>query len=95
VEPAGADFLFEGTIGRCDEAYVCVTTAVFTDSFETTFLQHAEQLGLQRRGDFSYLVQQQGATGGALDASDTISIGARERAPDVAEHFALEQVVGN
>jgi len=22
AEPAGADFLFEGTIGRCDEAYV-------------------------------------------------------------------------
>ncbi len=58
-------------------------------------LQHAQQLGLRRRGHLADFVEQQRAAVGQLEAADAAFGGAGERAALVAENFALHQRFGN
>jgi hypothetical protein len=50
---------------------------------------------LQVQGDLAYFVEEDRAAVGKLEAADTIAMRAREGTFDVAEKFALEQLVRN
>jgi len=66
--------------------------ARFADPLELTFLQHAQQLALQRQRNFADLVKEQRAAVGQLKPADAVAQRAGEGAFGVTEEFALEQI---
>ena len=66
-----------------------------SESFEFTFLQDTEQLGLKFEGRFSDLVQEYRAAIGQLESTDPLRDRAGKRAFFVAKQLAFEQAGGN
>ena len=64
------------------------------EAHELALLEHAQQLGLDRRRHLADLVEEQHAAVGLLDASRLGGDRAGERAALVAEQLRLEQLVG-
>ena len=64
-------------------------------ALELLFLQHAEQLGLQLRGDVADLVEEQRPLVRQLEAADLLADGAGEGALLVAEQLALQEPRGD
>ena len=63
-------------------------------ALELVLLQHAEQLDLQLGRGGVDLVEEDGAGVGGLEAAGAVVDGAGERAADVAEQLAFQQVLG-
>jgi len=83
---------FQDSVGGCDDSHVDTPRVFFADALELPFLEYPEELGLERRRNFSYFVQEQRPAIGQLKASRPIPDGAGKRALDVAEEFTLEEV---
>ena len=58
---------------------------------KSSVLQHAQQLGLQLRAHFGYLIQQERPAIGQFELAGPGGVGAGERAAFVAEQFAFQQ----
>src|SRR5262249_26515322 len=89
------DHLREIRMRGGDDAHVDLDRVGVADALELALLQHAEQLGLQRRAHRADFVEQQRALVRLLEASLAGADGARERATDVAEELRLEQRLWN
>jgi hypothetical protein len=57
--------------------------------FVAFLLQNVQQFALQFQRDFADLIQEQGSTGGCLEAANPVFYRAGKRAPRMAEEFAL------
>src|SRR5690606_30663676 len=53
------DRLFQILVGRGDKTDIHLDGAAAADPFELAFLEHAQQLGLERRRQFADLVEKQ------------------------------------
>src|SRR5262245_56559728 len=62
---------------------------------ESSFLNYAQQLDLQRRRKVSDLIEEKRSSSGLLEISDAALFSVGETPLFVAEHLALEQVFGN
>ncbi len=89
------DAFFEMAVGGGDDADIHLDGAVAADAFEFALLQHAQQLGLDLRGNFADFVEQDGAVVGEFKAAFAFGDRAGERAFFVAEEFAFDEVFGN
>ena len=65
------------------------------ERLELALLQHAQQLGLQRRRDLADLVEEDRAAVGQREAALLVGRRAGERALVVAEQLGLEQRLGD
>ena len=83
-----------GVRGR-DDADIDLHRVRFSDALEFPFLQHAEQLRLQRRAHRSDFVEEQRAAVRLLETSLPVADGSGERAPNVPEQLRLEQRLGD
>src|SRR5438874_700569 len=79
--------------GAIDAAHVHLHADAAADALERALLEHAQQLGLERRRDLADLVQQQRPAVGQLEAAAAHPVGAGEGALLVAEQLALQQVL--
>src|SRR6056297_1608078 len=85
----------EVPVGSGNNANIDRDGPVVTDRFELVFLKYAQQLALKRQRNLADLVQEQRAAVGELHAPDPVAMGAGERALDVTEELAFEQVLGH
>src|SRR5207245_2846406 len=82
-------------VGRYDEPYLGGAGALVPDTLELPFLQDAQQLALQVERDFANLIEKQSPAIGQLETPHPILDRPGERAADVTEKLALEQVLWN
>ena len=80
AEAAGLHVVFEVAVRRRDDAHVGLARARLAQPLELTFLQEAQQLGLQAGGQLADLVEEQRAALGGLDPPRLIADRAGERA---------------
>ena len=92
AEAALAHFLGQIAVGRGDDAHVDVHRARAAQPLELSFLQHAQQLGLQLERQLADFVEEERAAVGELEAADLGRVRAGERAALAAEQLALDQV---
>src|SRR4029077_12822711 len=77
------------------EAHVHLDGPGAAQAFELLLLEHAEQLGLQLRGDVADLVEEQGPPVRQLESPDFLADGPGEGAFLVAKQLALQQSSGD
>src|SRR4051794_8451982 len=75
----------------CHEPHVHFDCLRPAQALELLFLQHAEQLGLQLRGDVTHLVEEERPAMRQFETPDLMADGARKGAPLVAEQLALQE----
>ena len=63
--------------------------------FELLFLQNAEQLGLERRRNIAYFIQEERTFVSQFEAANLLRYGPGERAFLVPEEFTLQQIQGS
>ena len=80
-------------VRRRDDPHVDLDRLGAADRRERALLQHAQELDLQRGGHVADLVEEERAAVGDLEQARLILHRAGERAADVTEQRALEQVV--
>ena len=73
AEIAARHRLFEVAVGGADDAHVNFQGLRAADALELAFLQHAQQLGLERGGDFADFVQKQRAAVGEFEAAGALA----------------------
>jgi hypothetical protein len=93
AELAGGPPCGQVLVRRGDDPDVDLDRLGAADRRERALLQHPQQLDLQRRRHVADLVEEEGAAVGDLEQPGLILDRAGERAADVAEQRALEQVV--
>jgi hypothetical protein len=94
-EAAGLDITSEIAIGGGNHAHVNLARPDVPHPLEAPILQHTQELPLEPEGDLAHLVEEERAAGGQLESADAIAQRASERALDVTEKLALEEVGGN
>ena len=77
------------------DAHVHLDRLVVADALELAFLQHAQQLHLQRHAHRAHFVEEQRAAMRLLEPALPGADGAGERAAHVAEDLGFEQVLWN
>ncbi|GIW39702.1 MAG: hypothetical protein KatS3mg076_0279 [Candidatus Binatia bacterium] len=87
-------FLLEVLVRRGHDPHVHVDRAGRAEGQDFLFLDGAQELDLQRQGDFRDLVEKQRSAFRCLEDPLVVLDGARESAPPVAEELAFEQGVG-
>lgn len=95
AELAIADQQGEVTVGSGDDAYIDLVRVVAAERANLAFLQHAQQLGLERQGHVADFVEQQGSAIRGIEQPGTIALGTGKGALAVAEQLAFQQVSGN
>src|SRR6185503_16228619 len=95
TESPFGDGLLEIAVRRRDHAHVDGMRAIVSDALVLALLQHSQQLALQIERNFPYFVEENRAAIRELKPADTIAMRASERAFDVPEKLALEQLVRN
>ena len=95
AEPPVRDVLFEVSRCRGDHANVHLLGLRLPDRAHLLFLQHPQELHLERQGQLSDLVEEEGSVVGLDEEAAPRATGAGERALCVTEEFALEQAVRN
>jgi len=90
AEASGLHFLLEVPIRGRHDAHVHLARGGGADGANLAFLQHAQQLGLQRKRHLTHFVQEKRAAVGDLEQSLLLFGGARERAALVPEQLALQ-----
>ena len=93
AESALLDLILQDLVGGRDDPDVDLERLRPADALELPGLEHAEQLGLEGRGDVADLVEQQRPAVGQLEPADLAPLGAREGALLVTEQLALQQRV--
>jgi len=94
AERAGLDPMAEITVGGRDQPDIGPKRRRAADPFVLPFLQHAEQLRLDRRGEIADLIEEERAAGGDLEATALETIGAGERSSLMSEELGLRQRFG-
>lgn len=99
VEQIGAEFSFADRllkidVGGRDDADIRRERLVSADAFVLLLLQQAQQVCLHFRRAVADLVEKNGAAFGGFEQSFPQPVGARERAPLMAEELAAEQGLG-
>src|ERR1700724_845044 len=92
AEPSGANQTLKVTVSRRNNADVDPPRRVIADWFKLAVLQHAQQLGLHRQRQLAYFIKKKSAAVRQLEAADSIAQRSTERALDMAEKLALEQL---
>ena len=82
-------------VGGTEHTHIHRNFLATANTLDDTFLQEAQQLGLQRSGHIANLVQEQGATGGGFDLARCLPGSPCEGPFFIAEQFTLKQVLGN
>src|SRR5215475_401559 len=82
-------------VGGADEPRPELNLLLPSKTTETPLLNHAQQLALQRRRKVSDLIEEKRSISGLLKISDAALFSVGENSFLVAEHLALEQVLGN
>jgi len=72
-----------------NERHVDLVSPSTPQKLKLLFLQYAEQLGLQRRWNITYLVQEECAFVGHFETANLLRDGSCERALLVAKEFTL------
>ena len=90
AEIALRDGFLEIAIGGADDAHIDFERLGPADALKFALLQHAQQLGLERGGDFADLVEEQGAAMRQFETADALADGAREGALFVTEQFGFD-----
>src|SRR5207247_9245801 len=75
AERPGLDQMLEITVRGCDQPDIGPQRRRAADPFVLPFLQHAEQLRLDRRGEIADLIVEESAAGGDLEATALEAIG--------------------
>ena len=94
AEAPAAHVGLQVAVGRRDHPDIDGHRAVAAERPELAFLQHAQQLDLERGRGVANFVQKEGAAVGLLEQPDAIFNGSGERTALVAEQFGFEQRVG-
>ena len=84
--------LLDVGVGRGDDADVDGERGGFADRADFAVLEEAEELGLQVQAELADLVEEERAVPRGADEARMVAVGARERAPAMAEQLALEHV---
>src|SRR5205823_7448494 len=87
-----ADELLEIAVGRANDANVSGHGLPAADALERSVLEQAKQLSLNLQREIADLVEKERSFFGDFDFARHAAIGARERAPLVAEELALDQL---
>ncbi len=96
AELAGGDLGFQVDMRRGDHPHVECLDLIGAERLDLLFLQHAQQLGLQRQGQVADLVEEQRAAVGHLEFADArLAVGAGKGAGGGAEQFGLDQAFRN
>jgi hypothetical protein len=77
--------------GRRDQSNIDGDRFVVTHSTDLGFLQHPQQLGLQRQRQLTNLIEEQGATVGVFEQPDLVANGVGEGSAAMTEQLRLEQ----
>ena len=94
AEPPGLGFVQQVAVAGGDHAGIDADGLRVAHPLELMLLEHAEQFELQLgRGGVDF-IEEDGAGVGGLEAAGAVGHGAGERAADVPEQFALQQVFG-
>jgi hypothetical protein len=91
--PASHHGLLQVPVRGREHAGVAVNLLPAADALEALLLEKAQELHLDRRRQFTNLVEEERAPFGAFDVPFALRVSTRERAFLVAEEFALEQVL--
>ena len=94
TEAARFDLFLEVAVARRHDAHIDEFGVGGAHGTDLAFLQHPEQLRLERQRHLGDLVQEQGAAVGDVEEPALLFGGAGEGATLVAEELALEQVLG-
>ena len=86
--------LLEVRVGRGDHAHVHGDVLRAAHAADFAFLQDAQELALEQEGHGGDFVEEERAAVCDLEEALLVGIGAREGSLHVAEHLALEQVLG-
>ena len=92
AEPAAGDLRVQVAIGGGDDSHVRRAQLAAAHTLVGALLQDAQELRLQLRRHFRYLVEKQRATVGKLEAAAAQGDRARERSSLVAEQLAFHQL---
>ena len=95
AKATGGHLAAQVTVGGGDHPHVQVQRTPTTHSLHLAFLQHAQQLGLQRQGHLGDFIQQQGAALGLLELARVGLRGAGEGALLMAEQHGFEHRLGD
>src|SRR2546427_1935075 len=95
AERPGLDQVLEITVRGCDQPDIGPQRRRAADPFVLPFLQHAEQLCLDRRGEIADLIEEERAAGGDLEATALETIGTGERSSLMSEELDSASVSGS
>ena len=88
-----ADHFRQILVGGGNDPHVHLARFVAAQRAHFAFLQYPQQLGLQRQGHVTDLVEEQGAAMGIVDQAAVIPVGAGEGALAIAEQFTFQQML--
>src|SRR5258708_17598210 len=94
-EPLLGDHCFQIAVRRGNQARVGPERPRTSQSLALPLLQHAAQFGLQFKRNFSYFVQENGATIGHLETANALRDRSRECAFLVSEQLPFQQTCRN
>src|SRR5204863_5593290 len=94
AEAGGANLLFQIAIRRGDHADVGAACAVIAHAFVALLLKNPQQLDLNVQRNLADFIEKNRPALRGFEATRAILQRARERASDVAEEFAFEQLAG-
>src|SRR5205807_3787103 len=90
----GSDLFFQVGVRRREQAHVGAPRLRRADALELSGLKHAQEFRLEVDGHVRYLVEEECAAVGQLEATDAVCLRVCERASDVAEEFRLKSSLG-
>ncbi len=88
------DFAPEVSIGCRQDTDVHATRPVAAQRAHLAFLEHPQQLGLERTRGFAHLIEEESSALGRFEEPLAVAIGAGEGAPGVSEELAFQQFRG-
>ena len=91
-ESAGLDLIFKISIRGRDYANIYSARAILPYPLEDAFLQNAQQLALQLKGNLAYFIQKKSSFVGQHEPSDAVADGSREGSLYMAEELAFKQL---
>ncbi len=94
AESAFADHLLQVAVGGADHANVHLAGKVRSQPLDFAFLQHAQQFGLQRKGEIADFIDKNRAPVRFLEASAAALVGAGKSPALVAEKFVVDERIG-
>ena len=95
AEVALGDVFLEVPVGRGDDPHVHPPLLGGAERANLAFLQHAQELRLEREGHLRHFVEKERAAVGNLEEALLVFVGAGEAALAMPEELALEEVLGH